>query len=129
LQRFKKEERLSEQKIIKELFERGCGFHITPFKVLWMETNFISKYPAKIMITVSGRTFKNAVDRNRIKRITREAYRKNKSVLYEKLEQSTKKIAFILIYTGKIIISFKDVEDKIILILQRLAKENEKILK
>ena len=81
------------------------------------------------MITVSGRTFKNAVDRNRIKRITREAYRKNKSVLYEKLEQSTKKIAFILIYTGKIIISFKDVEDKIILILQRLAKENEKILK
>ena len=129
LQKFKKEERLSEKKIINELFERGYAFHITPFKVLWMETNFESRFPAKIMITVSNRNFKKAVGRNRIKRITREAYRKNKSMLYEKFEGSAKKIAFILIYTGKIIIPYKEVEDKIILILQRLATENEETLR
>lgn len=129
MQKFKKEERLSEKKIINELFERGCGFYITPFKVLWMETNFESRFPAKIMITVSNRNFPKAVDRNRIKRKTREAYRKNKSILYEKIEDSAKKIAFILVYTGKTIISYKEVEDKIILILQRLATENEETLR
>jgi ribonuclease P protein component len=129
LQTFKKEERLSEKKVIKELFERGCSFYIAPFKVLWIEADFNDKFPVKILITVSKRNFKNAVDRNRIKRITREAYRKNKIILYEKFESSTTKIAFMLMYTGKIIIPYKEIEDIIILILQRLAKENEKTLR
>jgi len=128
LQTFKKEERLSEKIIINELFERGYGFYIAPFKVLWIETDFESRYPAKILITVSRRNFKKAVDRNRIKRIAREAYRKNKSILYEKIEDSTKKVVFMLMYTGKIIIPYKEIEDIIILILQRLAKEYAKTL-
>jgi ribonuclease P protein component len=128
LQTFKKEERLRDKKSIKELFEQGNGFYVAPFKVVWIKTIFESSFPAKILITVSHRNFKKAVDRNRIRRVTREAYRKNKSILYEKLNDSEKKIAFMLIYTGKIIIPYKEVEDKIILILQRLAKENEETL-
>jgi len=129
LQTFKKEERLRDKKSIKELFEQGNGFYVAPFKVVWIKTIFESSFPAKILITVSHRNFKKAVDRNRIRRVTREAYRKNKSILYEKLNDSEKKIAFMLIYTGKIIIPYKEVEDKIILILQRLAKENEETLR
>ena len=128
MQTFKKEERLRDKKSIKELFEQGNGFYVAPFKVVWIKTIFESSFPAKILITVSHRNFKKAVDRNRIRRVTREAYRKNKSILYEKLNDSEKKIAFMLIYTGKIIIPYKEVEDKIILILQRLAKENEETL-
>ena len=129
MQTFKKEERLRDKKSIKELFEQGNGFYVAPFKVVWIKTIFESSFPAKILITVSHRNFKKAVDRNRIRRVTREAYRKNKSILYEKLNDSEKKIAFMLIYTGKIIIPYKEVEDKIILILQRLAKENEETLR
>ncbi len=125
MQSFKKEERLRDKKSIKELFDKGNSFYIGPFKVIWINDYFEGASPAKILITASHRNFKNAVDRNRIKRITREAYRKNKCILYEKLDGSKKKIAFMLIYTGKIIIPYKEVEDKIILILQRLAKEDE----
>jgi ribonuclease P protein component len=125
LQTFKKEERLRDKKSIKKLFDKGHSFYIGPFKVIWINADLEGIFPAKILITASHRNFKNAVDRNRVKRITREAYRKNKSVLYEKLDGSKKKITFMLIYTGKIIIPYKEVEDKIILILQRLAKENE----
>lgn len=129
MQTFKKEERLSEKKIIEKLFERGCDFYVSPFKVLWEHADFESKYPAKVMIAVSGRNFRKAVDRNRIKRLMREAYRKNKHILYEALQNSSEKYAFMLLYTGKIIIPFRDMESKIILILQRLVKENEDTVK
>ncbi|MFA4852525.1 MAG: ribonuclease P protein component [Bacteroidales bacterium] len=129
MQTFKKEERLSEKKIIEKLFERGCGFYVSPFKVLWVHADFESKYPAKVMMAVSGKNFRKAVDRNRIKRLMREAYRKNKHILYEALQNSSEKYAFMLLYTGKIIIPFRNMESKIILILQRLVKENEDIVK
>jgi len=129
LQTFKKEERLSEKKIIEKLFERGCDFYVSPFKVLWVHADFESKYPAKVMMAVSDRNFRKAVDRNRIKRLMREAYRKNKHILYEALQNSSEKYAFMLLYTGKIIIPFRNMESKIILILQRLVRENEDTVK
>jgi len=126
LQTFKKEERLHEKKIINELFEKGKNFYLNPFKVIYIDLNIDCKSPAKAMITVSSRNFKKAVDRNRIKRLIREAYRKNKNILYDALEASSKNLAFVILYTGKLMPSYKDIESKIILILQRLVKENEK---
>jgi ribonuclease P protein component len=125
LQTFRKEERLSEKKIIEKLFERGCAFYVSPFKILWICSDFKSKFPAKVMIAVSARNFRKAVDRNRIKRLIREAYRKNKYILYDAMQNSPEKCAFMLLYNGKDIIPFKDIELKIILILQRLVKEYE----
>ena len=127
MQTFRKEERLYEKKIIQELFNKDCGFFIYPFKVLRMNVDFESHFPVKVLITVSVKKFRKAVDRNKIKRLIREAYRKNKHVLYEAFGKTPKKYALIFIYTGKIIISYKEVESKIILILQRLVKENEEI--
>ena len=129
LQTFKKEERLSEKKIIEKLYKSGFDFYEFPFKVLWIHADFASKYPVKVMMAVSARNFRKASDRNRIKRLMREAYRKNKYLLYEALNNSSERCAVILIYTGKIIIPFKDIESKIILILQRLVKENEQTVK
>ena len=91
-----------------------------------MSVEFKSKYPAKILISVSKRNFKKATDRNYIKRLMREAFRKNKSIIYEALKELNKKIAFILNYSSNTIIPYSEIESKIILILQRLAKENEK---
>jgi ribonuclease P protein component len=126
LQTFSKEERLHEKKIIKELFDKGLTFHSDPFKVTWLQCAFESKNPAKVLISVPARNFKKATDRNYIKRLIREAYRKNKNILYEKLQKNERKIAFMLFYSGKIIITYQELESKIVLILQRLAMENEK---
>lgn len=118
MQTFTKAERLSSKIEIDRLFETGKSFHFPPFKIIWKETTD-STVPAKIVISVPKRLFKKAIDRNRIKRITREAYRKNKNSFYADIN---KKVLLMFIFTSKTIIEYKEMEEKIISILQRLSK-------
>ena len=98
---FRKEERLSSRKSISNLFEFGNSFAIFPFRVFWAECDNISPFPAQTAFTVSKKLFKKAVARNRIKRLMREAWRHNKHILYDHLEQHNIKVVIMLIYTSK----------------------------
>jgi ribonuclease P protein component len=71
----------------------------------------------------SSRNFKKAVDRNRIKRLSREAYRLQKQGLYEWLKEKDRTLAVFFIYTGKEMPAYELVRDKIGLALQKLMKE------
>lgn len=121
-QTFKKGERLCSKKTIKELFADGNSFFIYPFKIIWKITELNSDYPVQILISVSKRNFKKAFDRNRIKRQIRESFRKNKNDFYEFALNNQKQYAIALIFSSKDKIPYKDIESKIILILQRLEK-------
>ncbi len=125
-QSFKKEERLSSQKIIEKLFSGGKRFNAFPVAVVWLQTELKTEAPVQVLISVSRKKFKRAVDRNLVKRRVREAYRKNKYKLYKMLEERNVQMALGLIYVGNEILSYKEVEEKIILVLQRLQKEYEK---
>ncbi|MEA3446146.1 MAG: ribonuclease P protein component [Bacteroidota bacterium] len=124
-----KKERLCKRKTIKQLFEQGNSFLIFPYKVIWMDFDIEPKLPAKFGVTVSKKNFKSAVKRNRIKRLSREAYRLNKHVLYKASTQKEKTRVFMLIYISRDILSFGQIEGKIILILRRLSMINEKTAK
>lgn len=76
----------------------------------------------KILISVSKKNLKKAVDRNKVKRLVREAYRTNKALLFE---ESRSSLLFGLIYTAKTILSYTEIEKKIILILHRLKEQDE----
>ncbi len=119
MQTFTKSERLSSKAAIDKLFETGNSFHSAPFKIYWMET-IESKSPAQIVISVPKRLFKKSVDRNRLKRLIREGYRKNKNLFYEKLEN--KKVLLMFIFSSTTMIEYKEMEEKIIIALQRLSK-------
>ncbi|MDD5569562.1 MAG: ribonuclease P protein component [Bacteroidales bacterium] len=120
MQTFKKEERLCSRKVISELFEKGNSFTVHPLRTIWLKTIFESHFPAKILIVVPNKNIKKAVDRNKIKRRIKEVYRKHKELLYEHLKRTGQQYVFALIYLDKNIIPFKELEEKIILTLQRL---------
>lgn len=121
----KKNERLHQRKLIEKVFSNGESFLIYPFKVVWIETDFETAYNAQFGISVSKKKFKKAVDRNLLKRRSREAYRLNKHILNDELKKQNRKIAFMLIYVSKEILTLQAIESKIILILQRLSKLDE----
>lgn len=125
---FKKSERLSSQVKIDSLFENGNSFFVYPFKVFWLITSEIHDSPAQILISVPRKKIKNAVNRNLLKRRIREIYRKNKSFFYEHLVVRKQRCLLALIYTEQQVFKSGELEPKIIVILQRLMQENEKII-
>jgi ribonuclease P protein component len=112
---FKKEERLNKEKWIKELFEKGSSFILYPFRVIFLP-HPDPDYPVhQVLITVSARNFKKAVDRNTIKRRIREAYRLNKLKIL-----SPGKWLIAYIYIAKEIVPSELIHKKLALTFERL---------
>jgi ribonuclease P protein component len=107
---FTKSERLCSKKAIDALFENGKSFYCSPFLIVWAYSSSEMPFPAQVAFSVSKKGFKLSVTRNLIKRRTREAYRKNKSLLYDILIGSNKKIVFTMIFRGKAVPDFSTVE-------------------
>ena len=74
-----KEERLKSRKLIDQLFKEGKSFSSFPFRVVWKYLPSASDSFLKAGFTVSTKHFKKAVDRNRIRRLMKEAYRLQKN--------------------------------------------------
>ncbi len=95
---FKKEEKLKSRNLISDLFTSGKSLSAYPLKLIYLQKEHDSPFMIQAGVTVTKRNFKKAVDRNRIKRLMREAYRLNKHLIYE--SEYTKKHIFMFIYTG-----------------------------
>lgn len=78
---FGKAERLHSKKLIQELFSKGSSFYLHPFKILIIPNPVSEKGGHQILVSVSKRNFKKAIDRNTIKRRIKEAYRLQKGDL------------------------------------------------
>ncbi len=121
---FKKEERLCNKKLIDELFHSGSSFLCYPFKASWQLTQGPQQFPVQVLLSVSKKRFKRAVDRNLIKRRMREAYRLYKQQhLYILLNGANKKILLSLGYIGKEIVPYEVTEKKMVKLLMQLYKE------
>ena len=115
-----KDERLKRRKIIEQLFSKGKDMHVYPFRVHYMPGTEPAN-PLQAGFTVSSRHFKKSVDRNRIKRLMREAWRLQKNALQEKLAADHKRLVVFLIYTGKGLPAWETVCEKVNVILNKLS--------
>ncbi len=104
-----KSERLTNKTLFEELLSSDFSFIQYPFRMVAKESSHSGDYPARIAISVGKKKFKHAVDRNRLKRLTREAFRCNKSLLYEGIAPGHT-IDILFIYLDNRIATFSKVE-------------------
>ncbi|MBY0244370.1 MAG: ribonuclease P protein component [Sphingobacteriaceae bacterium] len=119
---FTKEERLCSKKSLDLLFSNGSSFLLYPFRVSYLFHDTPAKYPAQIVINVAKKRYKRAVDRNLIKRRTREVYRLQKcNLLYDNLLNKDKLLLLSLQFVGKKIYPYSFIEKKMIAALHKLT--------
>ncbi len=121
-----KHERLKSRKKIEALFSGGHRFTIAPFHVYYRVHKDAMPLSLQAGVSASKKNFKKAVDRNRVKRIMREAYRLQNQDLKEKIKSNPKSLDLFIIYTGKTIPAFAEVFDKLKPVLQKLGELYEK---
>lgn len=114
---FPKEERLHSKKLIAELFGKGSSFNLYPLRFVSIKSAAPLTTPPQVLVSVSKKYFKKAVDRNRIKRQLREIYRLNKHVLHTEAGYPVQLLA--ILYIGKEKSDFDLIQKKLILGLER----------
>lgn len=125
-QTFKKAERLTRKKIIRQVFEARDSdgrLHHYPFILVWKKAKLPTNFPAQILFVISKKKFRKAARRNQIKRLIKEVYRQNKHRIYKILEDQNHQFALVLIYTGKEKVGFREIETKLNELIERF-KEN-----
>lgn len=118
----KKVERLKRRKVIEKLFSEGRAVTSFPIRVQYKMDDPLLTVSLQAGFSVSSRNFKKAVDRNRIKRLMREAYRLQKAPLEQALQTKQQKLALFLIYTGKELPKYALVQEKIEVVLKKLLQ-------
>jgi ribonuclease P protein component len=116
-----KSDRLTSGDVISQIYDKGKHLNDYPFKIVWLKED--GEAGLKVVFSVPKRKFKRAVDRNQIKRKLREAYRKHKHVCQKATKSQNTRVSLFLIYLGKDIPQSEIVDDKIILLLNRLTKK------
>ena len=121
---FTKAERLKSQKKIGRLFKERQSIGAYPLRIFWAETEHEeNEYPASMAFSVSKKTFKHAVKRNRYKRLMREVHRLNKHKLYQQLEDCNKSVDLMLLYVGKEPHDFSTIERKYLRLIDKLISQ------
>jgi ribonuclease P protein component len=119
----RKNERLKSRKLIEKLFSEGRRFVVSPFRVFYLFVKPEAGKTSNLLrtgVAAGSKSFKKAVDRNRIKRLTREAYRLQKKELVAAISGSKQALLVFFVYTGTALPEFSVVNEKMAVVLNKL---------
>ncbi len=106
---FPKYEHICKESDIKRLFDQGVGFSVYPYRVIYLFYQDESRpVTCRLLVSVSKKRFHHAFKRNRVKRLMRESWRKNKTELYEICQSNNISVDVALVYTATVIHSYDE---------------------
>ena len=108
-----KYERICKENDIQALFDKGCGISVYPYRVVCLFRQEENRpVTCRLLVSVSKKRFHHAVKRNRVKRLIRESWRRNKATLYEICEKNNISVDVALVYTATVIHSYDEMLSK-----------------
>jgi ribonuclease P protein component len=122
---FKKQERITAQKEVDLLFEKGNAFISYPLRIVYVEQKPFSGATVSVLVCVAKKKLKRAVARNRMKRLIRESYRLNKAFLIEHLQEKESGLLIAFLFIGKELCGFKDIEAAMLKVLSILKEKTK----
>lgn len=120
---FNKSERLTHKPTINHLFSgqnKNKRLNAYPLSLVFFEVEPNSDSPAQVLISVPKKKLRKAVQRNRIKRLVREAYRLQKHELYKAIGPD-KQIALAIVYLKDELSSFASIQKAVTKLLNDLS--------
>jgi ribonuclease P protein component len=115
-----KQERLKSKTLIGKLYKEGKSVKSFPLRLVYIQVEHTSKYPAQVGVSVPKRNFKKAVDRNHLKRLLRETYRKQKQLVYDTID---KPYVYMISYIGKEKCAYAEIEIKMEQLLKSFTEQ------
>ena len=117
--KFTKSERLSRKSVVERLYAEGRSVAAFPLRAVYLPLEPEEGEPsASVLVSVSKKRFRHAVDRNLVKRRLREAYRLNKHPFVEALQQKECRMAVAILYLDKHHHSFSHLQARLKKLLQ-----------
>ena len=114
---------MKSRKQIELLFKEGKTMNVSPLRIYYSVWPLpVDQSSLLFGVAVGTRNFKKAVDRNRIKRLIREAWRLQKNELQQKLKEKNQQLHVFFIFTGKELPDYKLIADKTGIALQKLEQ-------
>jgi len=114
-------ERLKSRKQIDLVFKEGARINIFPLRVSFI----LEKGTGDVLqfgVGVSGKLFKKAVDRNRVKRLARESWRVQKNDLRQMLTDNNLRMVVFAVYTGKELPVYETIYQAMAGVIEKLSR-------
>ena len=125
---FSKDERLCSRKLIDRLYADGNRLMAFPYSVQWRAEGDTLNAPCQVLIVAPKRKFHHAVDRNHIRRLTRECWRHLKPSLLTFLDEHNLHITISLVYIHTEIMSYDQLLHKMEKLITSLQEDITKTL-
>lgn len=121
-ERFGKQDKLKSKKLIEDLFIQGKSVKKFPLKLVYLPLNQSEEIQLKTGVSVPKKLVKTAPKRNRIKRLMREVFRKNKYLVTNEI---TGTYAFMFIYISRDLTDYETLNKTMIKLLQNFVEKEK----
>ena len=117
---YQKSDKLKSRKQTQHLFSTGQAINVFPIRLIYtiepIASSLDNIYPTSLLqagVGAPSRTFRKAVQRNRVKRLLREAYRLEKPNFMSQASLEHKRVNLFFLYTDAVVLTQAVIQEKV----------------